>query len=334
MWGAILTSRTELPGKHRAPPEGPETAWTECHEALKSSYPGITFALPEVNKFITYSVLLAVLLFAASPTPAAEERPSELEGWARLHLEGRKFLVAKAHVDLERWPEQGRMRSESVLKALGASRLHVAHAWRPDPAATLAWVELSEGRKLRVALRPAGCAAPFEVRRYKPGDAGDWSDLKVDELELAEGESQLLDAWFMLVELPALAGGGVHRVLTKDGPLDLRVESRSLGALTLRLEELESGKRREVRVEEAIELSLTRAGEGETLLGLSGPTQLVIDSRTGALLEARGEKDGVPGTIRLRLKGFSRQARAWSEPWLTEDARARLAELDAARPSP
>jgi hypothetical protein len=287
-----------------------------------------------VNKFITYSVLLAVLLFAASPCVVAEETASGLDGWARLHLEGRKFLVAKAHVDLERWPAERRMRCESVLKALGANRRYVAHAWRPAPDAQLAWVELSEERKLRVAHRPAGQDASLEVRRYKPGDEADWSDLRVEELELAEGESQLLDAWYTLVELPALASGGVHRVLTKDGPIDLRVESRSLGALTLRLEELETGERRDLRIDEPVELSLTRAGDGETLLGLSGPTRLVIDSRSGALLEARGEKDGVPGTIRLRLTGFSREARAWSEPWMTEDARKRLAELDAPPPSP
>lgn len=333
VWGAILTSRTELADMRTPTLGGPVAARTECHEALKTSYLGITFALPEVNKFITYSVRLAVLLFAVSLGMASEEAPSPLEGWGRLRLEGRKFLVAKAHVDLERWPDAGRMRCESVLKALGVDRRHEAHAWSPAEGRPLAWVELSEGRKLRVALRGPGEASSLEVRRYKPGDAEDWTDLEVEEVELDAGESRLLDAWYALVELPALAEGGVHRVLTKDGPIDLRVESRSLGERTLRLEELASGERREVRVD-ALELSLTRAGEGETLLGLSGPTLLLIDRRTGAILEARGEKDGVPGTIRLRLTGFASEARAWREPWLTEDARARLDKLDAAPASP
>ncbi len=300
---------------------------------MKASYPGFTSAPLEVNKFITYSVLLAALLFAAGPAPANEAAASPLDGWARLHLEGRKFLVARAHVDLERWPGEGRVRCESVLRALGSKRRHVAHAWQPNPAEPRAWVELSEGRKLRVAHRQVGRAGPLAVRRYKPGDSKDWSDLKVEQIALDEAESSLLDAWYTLAELPTLLTDTAQRVLTKEGPIQLRVESRPLGMRTLRLEDLEKGRRREVRVD-AIELRLSRAGEGETLLGLSGPTVLVIDRASGALIEARGEKDGVPGTIRLRLTGFSRKARAWRDPWLTEDAAARLAELDAAPPSP
>jgi hypothetical protein len=272
-----------------------------------------------VNKVITYAVGLAALLSVAVAAPnetGVDRAPtSPLSGWSELRLEGRKLLIAAAEVRMTRHPERDLLRVESLLRIPGPDDRHLA--WSRADGGVLRHVELAPEEKVRfVHLERPVCGASDEAgpprvvsQRHRFGDDGPWQRPKIETVELSdEGRGVRHDPWSLLAHLDELLEVRSLDLATRDGLIRLRVVDEGSERETLRLVDLVTGEEREVALRRAT-VALSSKG-GRTLLGMSGDTILEIDADSGALLEIRGERDGIPGTIRLRLVAFSTAPRA------------------------
>jgi hypothetical protein len=305
-----------------------------------------------MNKITTYLVLLLGspgLLAPAAPSlaqgPDAEatsrEAPptSPLAGWSRLELSGRKFLIARGASTIERWPGRELVAVTSEVSALGIRREHRVWVVAADPeGAAPRWAEVSPESKVRVVRYLAGEGA-VEARRHRWRDEElGWGPERVQRFPLpaeAACSGRPRDAWSMLAELDDLVRirPAERLVLTRKGVDRLRVVPGRARELTWKLEDLDRGETRRVRLR-AAEVHLRGAEKGETILGMSGDTTLLIDPVSGALLEIRGERDGVPGTIRLSLDavGFAPRALPAADPTRAPAAREGSLDADAGIP--
>jgi hypothetical protein len=261
--------------------------------------------------------------FAAIPVAAGGSESSPLAGWSELALEGRKLLIAKGRSTIARHPsaagEPRLVVVDSDLQALGVHKEHRAFGLTAPEGRLLAFLEHSPGQKLRtVAVDPS--SGDLRVETWRPDESGTLALERAREVELPEPVRRrgVPDPFSLLADLDRLFEGGNVEVLTKDGVTTLAVERGPLRRVTTTLREMDSGERRRVRLD-VVELRLSATDDGETLLGMSGPTVLLVERETGALVEISGERDGVPGTVRLSLTGFRAEAGPRPEvPWPAE----------------
>ncbi len=268
-------------------------------------------------KPITYLAAIAGLSVALG-WPALAGSP--LEGWTRIELEGRKFLIAHGRTVIERWQEPSLVVVTSDLRALGRRRRHRAFAETDQGGRPVRWIEISDGRRARLHVF-AAATGRLEVATFRPVGEGasGWRPAGVEGLEVGSDAAGALDPWTLLARLDDLAARGAGDtidVLTRHGLRRFAVRREPAGRRRTTLEALDPPAGRQRVVLEAVRVEILPADGGETLLGLIGPTALTIDRGSGALLSIEGVRPGVPGKIRLTLRRWSSAERPpLRPPW-------------------
>ena len=268
-------------------------------------------------KPITYLAAIAGLSVAMGHAAPVS---SPLEGWTRLELEGRKFLVAHGRTAIERWQGPPLIVVTSDLRFLGRHRRHEAFALAGSDGRPVRWLEVSAGRRARLHVFDAA-GGRLEVATFRPADGGSraWRPAGVEGIDVGESASGALDPWTLLAwldDLAARSAGDTIGVLTRHGLRRFAVTRGPMRRQRYSLEALDrpAGRRRVVL--EVVRVEILPADGGETLLGLSGPTVLTIDRGSGALLSIEGVRPGVPGRIRLTLRRWSAEDRPRpAPPW-------------------
>jgi hypothetical protein len=269
------------------------------------------------------SSLAAVTMLAAGPlaAPASDDSSgSGLEAWARLRLEGRKYLIASGRSEISRGSDP-RAEDLELLTVSSEARVLGAKAGRHEAASvmgggrrgSLCWMELSPRKKARLGLVHES-SGKITLTTFRPtgqsdeDSAGSWPVSHLDEWPLPRdelgGRTEVLDPYGLLGRLDALleSRSGELTVLTKRGPAQLRFERLSRERVRVRLRNLDDGAQIDEMID-AVVVDLTPGGEqsGETLLNMRGATRLWIDPASGALLRIEGEHEGAGGRLTLRL---------------------------------
>ncbi len=301
-----------------------------------------------VKKGWWLALAASLVVAGAFEVPASSpESASPLEGWTRITLEGRKYLVARGRSSVTRWPPSGdelpglvAVDSEASVLGAGVSTHH-AFAESDAEGRPLRWLGWTPGKKARHAALEDGTLV---VEKLVPGEKAPpdpqrgWTVAQRTELALsgegeeaqdgddAEGcgeELPLVDAYTLVTALGSVASEktGTFRVLTRRGATTIHYEEVWRGARELRLRDDDAGARRTLRLE--VRRMVLRPAEsgGETLLRMRGETTLWLDVHTGALLEISGLHEKIGGRIVLRAKAFSREVRERPRPpWPERDA--------------
>jgi hypothetical protein len=269
----------------------------------------------------------------------AAELPNPLLGrWTVLRLEASKFLVASARSEIERWPGGANgtelVHVRSLLRYLGNTREHHAYSIRPAGSGLPArWMELDPGKRARevtvsaggsLALRrfglPAGRQAPWP---------GPWTAGRSEDRSLELGSDDTgpcsgpFDPWALLAHLPCLAGRPESRFRMFSNDAVHVVVARRVGEKHTVLQLTDLGTGRSVRSDVTLARIQLAPGPGEpdpSVFGMDGGITLLVEPDSGALVEIEGRREGIPGTVRFRLTGFSRTSRSRPAPPWPENA--------------
>lgn len=248
-----------------------------------------------------------------------------LEGWAKLRVEGRKFLIAKGRAEIERWPARvadepnAKKPGSELVAVLSSAQIfgkssaeHRAFSPGADADAVSRWMEFSHGKRGRVGVWKPGQS--YQVTKYKPvanSDPSRMTDWKSSDVKnwTDVPDQRPVDPYRLLGELDRLVGrrSGTLRVLTKAGvgTLEFRTSQPETRKWTVR--DLDSGTKRRLNLRVA-RVELFAAEGEETVLSLSGPTELWVDVDSGALIQISGRSAKGGGQITLRLTGVSHRS--------------------------
>ncbi|MDQ7086396.1 MAG: hypothetical protein Q9Q13_00415 [Acidobacteriota bacterium] len=244
------------------------------------------------------------LLGAVGPTApaAAAEAPDSapaaplLEGWTRLTIEGRKFLVARGRSVIERRqaPAAGEadpgpvaeVRVVSTARVLGhdLSRHHVVSRARVD-GRLIEWVERDGRGRLRRGRLVGDRLVVSRFSRRASVETGAWTldRRRVFPLAGAWERVPAIDPYGLLGRLATAAAGSTGRIflLTRRGPVEVvyRAEASVRERWRLRDEDAGRSRRYALRVRR-VDLAPARQG-GRTLFDMEGPLQLWVEEGWG-----------------------------------------------------
>lgn len=282
--------------------------------------------------------LLAVTLLVVLPAIFAvfsldRREPTDLQGWTKLVLNGRKFLIARGTAEIERWPGAERrpepggapapdlpemLRVESSARVLGrsVSRFHVVSLARPG-GALLEWFAWNEGKKARrVRLEEGESGAALRVARYRPaGEAAAWilDRQQVLPFELPPESRGLppIDPYGVMGRLGELVSRreGNFLLVSRKGPIEVAFEASAPEEQTFRLRDQATGDRVSLDLKVSRVMLRPAGGAGRTLLDMEGATELWVDAGSGALLRISGHSPKIRGVITLRVSSFSKARR-------------------------
>ncbi|MBP7149362.1 MAG: hypothetical protein KBD01_17665 [Acidobacteria bacterium] len=258
---------------------------------------------------------------------------SPLAGWTQLVLEGHKFLLASSRTTVSRWPAQGSAPAAvevlSRVNLFGSlAREHRAVALSAANGPTSRWVDLVPGERLNAHILTPGGVEYWRYRRpngaERTGSFENWGEPKRRTVPAPPAYQATcpgpVDAYTLLARLDCLAAGDSRSVAvaTRDGIGMVRARRDAPRPQAFTLRDLDRGASTAVQLE-VVRIVLGEPGAAaETVLGMQGEVTLLVDAGSGALLEIEGRDDDVPGTIRLRLTGFSRRALSRpAMPWPT-----------------